>query len=211
MRYVRRAWRRLVRSPWSRWTETTARAAATACSGATNASGKATVGNVSGLLAVRPRPPPTRRLTPARLPSRSGTGRRDGVLGSDERQRQSHGRKRLRLVGGAAEAASDQEVDAGQASVRPAHDDQAQVVRVDVDAVVALDRDRGLELAGQVRLAVERLVLIRGNAAVGELAVDPDLMVGAGPGAQLADQLVEEGLHLISEPAAFGCRAAEEG
>ena len=71
----------------------------------TNPSGCATWGRVFGLLAVRPRPPPTRTSKPSRPPPASGARH------------------------------------------------QPEVVGVDVDAVVALDGDRCLELAREVARA----------------------------------------------------------
>src|SRR3712207_7232960 len=63
---------------------------------------------------------------------------------------------------------------------------QAQVLPVDVDAVVPRQRQAGLELARQVHLAVQRLAVVRRQLAVGDgLAVEPDLVVRPGAGGQV--------------------------
>ena len=82
------------------------------------------------------------------------------------------------------EAAADQHGEAVRA-VRARHGHEAEVVAVDVDAVVARPGQPDLELPGQVGLAVERLAPRRrpGSARDGLLAVDPDLVVRAGSGA----------------------------
>ena len=79
-----------------------------------------------------------------------------------------------------AHAAADQHVVADDAAVL---DDgqQAEVLGVDVDAVVVRQRQAGLELARQVDLAVDRLrrsAVRRGCRD--RLAVEPDFVVGAG-------------------------------
>ena len=74
-----------------------------------------------------------------------------------------------------AEAAADEHDVAGDAVACDGH--EADVVGVDVDAVVAGEGEPDLELAGQVGLAVERLDLghLGGDRLV---AVDPQLVVG---------------------------------
>jgi hypothetical protein len=85
---------------------------------------------------------------------------------------------RVRLVRRAAETAADQEIEACETAVVARMGNQSQVVRVDVDAVVAGNGDRRLELARQVLVAVERVGRV-GLIRRRELAVEPDLAVSA--------------------------------
>ena len=78
--------------------------------------------------------------------------------------------------------------------------DDADVVRVDVDAVVARPGDADLELARQVGLAVQRLDRSVGRRCLGRdrpLAVDPQLPVRRGarpePSNQFGDDRCEHG------------------
>ena len=83
----------------------------------------------------------------------------DDLIRIDKRERQRGRRECFRLVVSAAEAAADQGVEAAQEAVVASHRHQREVVCVHVDAVVAFERDRGLELAREVLLAVQRFVL----------------------------------------------------
>ena len=68
------------------------------------------------------------------------------------------------------------------------HGQQAQVLGVDVDAVVVGQGQAGLELARQIDLAVDRLFRGSRFAArhVDRLAVEPDFVIGAGARSQVA-------------------------
>ncbi len=62
----------------------------------------------------------------------------DDLVRLDKGQRLGHGDERLRLVVSAAKATSDQHVESAQGSLLRFHRHDREVVRVDVDAVVAL-------------------------------------------------------------------------
>ena len=91
-----------------------------------------------------------------------------------------------------AQAAAHQHGEAlGAVGARHGH--EAEVVAVDVDAVVAGPGQPDLELPGQVGGAVERLLLVGGGLGRdGLLAVDPDLVVRAGPGPEADGQALGE-------------------
>ena len=93
--------------------------------------------------------------------------------------------------------------------------EEADVVGVDVDAVVAGQADGEFEFARQVRFAVDRLEgIVAGHGAAGEevgrlgdgadidafagfVVGEPDLVVGAGAGVELFHQFAGEGVHLF--------------
>ena len=77
----------------------------------------------------------------------------------DEGHALGHGRKGLLGAGRHAHAAADQHVVADDAKVL-ANGHQAQVVGIQVDAIVAGQADGGLELARQIGRAVDRLDLV---------------------------------------------------
>ncbi len=96
-------------------------------------------------------------------------------------------RKRVGVAVRHAHAAADQHVVADDAAVL---DDgqQAEVLGVNVDAVVVRRRQAGFELARQIDLAVDRFDLRRSVASFPDtvLAVEPDFVVGAGARRQWA-------------------------
>jgi len=105
-----------------------------------------------------------------------GARRLDHLLRLHVGERLCDCRPRVRLLGGAAETAAHEQIEPRKAAVVACTGHQPEVVRVDVDAVVTLDGDGGLELARQVALAVERVRRI-GLIRCGQLTVQPDLAV----------------------------------
>ena len=87
-------------------------------------------------------------------------------VGLDVAHRQRDGRERLLRAGRDAEAAADQHVVADDVPVL-ADRQQAEVVGVHVDAVVARQADGHLELPRQIGLAVDRLDRIMASVAAG--------------------------------------------
>ena len=76
----------------------------------------------------------------------------------------------------AAHAAADDDVEAGEVDAVGLHDDDAaDVVNVQVHAVVARHRERDLELLRQVGAPVQRLDLVAGDDAVAAV-LDADLL-----------------------------------
>ena len=91
----------------------------------------------------------------------------DGPLGVDVAHRQRDGGKRFLRAGRDAEAAADEHVVADDVPVL-ANRQQAEVVGIDVDAVVARQADRDLEFPRQIGLAVDRLDrIVAGHRAAG--------------------------------------------
>ena len=133
----------------------------------------------------------------------------DDVLGLHVAERLRDRGPRVRLVRGAAEAAADQHIESGEIAVIVGVRDQPEIVRVDVDAVVALDGDRGLELARQVALAVERVRRI-GLIRCGELAVEPDLAVCARGRREPGHERRQRPVDLAVQPVAPRRRAAHD-
>ncbi len=123
-----------------------------------------------------------------------------------ERQRGRH--KCVGLVVRAPQATTDQRVEPAQRSVGGAHRHKGEVVRVNIDAVVAVKRNRGLELARQVLLAIERLHLrLRG---LYYLAVEPDLVIGASARRELGHHRAYRAVHLVVETIHKRLRAAHD-
>src|SRR5438132_14320690 len=83
----------------------------------------------------------------------------DYMLRFYECERLRDGDERIRFVVCPAQATADKRVEAADGPVIATHGDEGQVVCIDVDAVVALDGDRRLELSGQVLLTVYGLCL----------------------------------------------------
>ena len=132
----------------------------------------------------------------------------DDLIRLYEAQRLRHGDKRLRLVVSPAQAASDQHVEPAHRPVRRPHGHDGQVVRVDVDAVVAFERDCRLELAREVLLAVEGLDLrLRG---LDDLAVEPDLVIGAGLRCELGHHGRDRPMDIGVKPVGDRLRAAHD-
>ncbi|MCW0450427.1 hypothetical protein NB706_003261 [Xanthomonas sacchari] len=101
----------------------------------------------------------------------------------DEADHVGHARVGLRIAMAGAHAAAEADVVAGQRAVGAEHADEAQIVGEHVHVVDRGQRETDLELARQVGVAVDRLVLL---AAAGDLLlVQPDLVVGAGVGQQV--------------------------
>lgn len=91
------------------------------------------------------------------------------------------------VVVGHPHAAADDDVEALQFVAAEISDD-SDVLSVDIDAVIAQIGDAGLELAGQVIAAVDGLLIRLGGDCL--LAIEPDLVVGAGLRQQaVADEL----------------------
>ena len=114
-----------------------------------------------------------------------------GVLRRHEADDVGEAGERRLLVVGHAHAAAGDDVEAGQRAGLVEQRDEAGVVREDVHAVVAGKGDRGLELPGQVRRAVERVLLVGDDG----LAVHPDLVVGLRLRQGRRAQLVGDALH----------------
>ena len=81
------------------------------------------------------------------------------LVGLHERHRPGDGHKCFRLVVGPAQTSADEDVESSHRIIRSPHRDEREVVGVDVDAVVALQRDGRLELSGEVLLAVDGFLL----------------------------------------------------
>ncbi len=117
--------------------------------------------------------PPVGAIAVVALDRHHGLTGPDQLVRLDVGHRHGDRRERLGLVVGPAQAPTHHDGEALQPAIGAAHRDDGEVLRIDVDAVVAFQRDRGLELARQVGLPVERLRL--GFGAGGQLAIDPDL------------------------------------
>ena len=108
------------------------------------------------------------------------------ILGLDKGDRGRETRISFRVVVGHPVPAAEQEIVSGEpVSVEQA--DDRQIVGQHVDRVVLGDREADLEFARQIALAVERVRLVVGTRVLLPLirlprgAVDPDLVIGAGP------------------------------
>ena len=115
-------------------------------------------------------------------------GRRgvEQILGLDKGDRRREPRVGLRVVVGHPVPAAEQEIVPGETvALEQRHD--RQIVGQHVDRVVLGDREADLEFARQIALAVERVRLVVGTRVLLPLirlprgAVDPDLVIGAGP------------------------------
>ena len=92
---------------------------------------------------------------------------------------------------GHAQPAAHQDVEAGdRAAVRDR--DETHVLRPDVHAVVGCEGDTGLELPGEVDVAVERLLLLGGDLF---LAVEPDLVIRLRGGPEPLGDAARGGAH----------------
>mmetsp|Transcript_14292 Transcript_14292/g.40781 ORF Transcript_14292/g.40781 Transcript_14292/m.40781 type:complete len:249 (+) Transcript_14292:1091-1837(+) len=79
------------------------------------------------------------------------------VIGRHKAERVGEARERVCLPMRAAHAASHQDVESLQLSLRIRHHHKAHVVRKHIHRVVARDRHRDLELAGQEQIAIDGL------------------------------------------------------
>jgi len=105
----------------------------------------------------------------------------DAVGDRNEAERLGQPGGGVALVVGHAEPAAHQEIESLQPAIAD-DGEQSDVLRPDIHAVVVRQPHAGLELSRQVAVAVERLLLFRGDLF---LAVQPDLVIGAGGGAEL--------------------------
>ena len=122
----------------------------------------------------------------------------DHLMRFDECERLRDGDERIRLVVRPAQAATDKHVEAADGPVIATHGDEGQVVCIDVDAVVALDRDRRLELSGQVLLAVQGLCLRLRRAD--HLTVEPDLVIRTSARRERRHHVGDGVIELLVEP-----------
>ena len=116
------------------------------------------------------------------------------LVRGDEADHAAQPRPGLRIAVAGAHAAADGDVEAGQVAVLADDGDQAQIVGEHVHVVERWHRHGHLELARQVGVTVDRVLL---GAAVGQLLlVQPDLVVGAGPGQERGRQPLRPVVHL---------------
>ena len=135
------------------------------------------------------------------------------VLGRDPSEKVSQTREGVVGPGvGGAEPATDQHREP-VGSVGAGDRDEAEVVAEDVGAAIAGPRQADLELAREVRGAVERFQVggrLRLGGRQGGLAVDPDLVIRPRAGAEPHGQpLGEIEQHLLAT-VGQGCRAGDD-
>jgi hypothetical protein len=133
----------------------------------------------------------------------------DEILGRDEGDRRRQARIGLRLVVGHAEAAAEIEVVAGEPLALERGED-AEIVGQHVDRVVLGNGEADLELPRQVGAPVERVLLRPGDA----LAVEPDLVIGAGrreePAREFARVALEPLVHRVADRRGAGGDVAHD-
>ncbi|KAJ2512809.1 hypothetical protein GGI11_004620 [Coemansia sp. RSA 2049] len=123
------------------------------------------------------------------LHKHDGLGDSHGVFCCNEAQTRRQTRIRLGVVVCHAHAAADHDVVADNALRVVENGNQSEVVGNNIDVVLGRNGNRNLELARQIRSAVQRLAI--GNraglcgAASNKLVVQPDLVVGGGAWQQM--------------------------
>ena len=95
----------------------------------------------------------------------------------DESEHLAQTRIRLRIAMGGTHAATGANVVASQCAVAIEYRNESEILRQHVDVVARRDREADLELARQIRLAIQRLVFLAAVAA--RRRVEPGLVPGA--------------------------------
>ena len=133
------------------------------------------------------------------------------ILGLDKGDRGREARVGLRVVVGHPVPAAEQEIVPGEpVALEQRHD--RQIVGQHVDRVVLGDREADLEFARQIALAVERVGLFGGALVLLPWrAVDPDLVIGAGPRQEMARQPARVGFEPVVHRVADRRRGGRDG
>ncbi len=132
------------------------------------------------------------------------------LLGRHETDRIGKPRIRLGFVVRHSESTADEHVEPDE-PISVDDSDQSDVLRIDVDAVVAGIRDSHLELAGKVGGPVERLVVgaVR-TAVVDLLTIEPDVVISPSFRQQMLAEPVDDVLYLMVVRFAWRQRRAHQ-